>query len=147
VYVIHEIDVPNYNKVFNTVHDQLVECAILHGAEYNINNRLVYYLLQSLTLNGPAWSWINMYQHTRDGRNAWKSLIYYYEGDSAKTRGKQEGNDAISKASYLGPRRNFDFSSYVAIHQQAHQDLHRLGEPVPENKKVRDFLNGINDPQ
>jgi hypothetical protein len=25
--------------------------------------------------------------------------------------------------------------------------LQRLGEPVPENKKVRDILNGINDPQ
>jgi hypothetical protein len=70
-----------------------------------------------------------------------------YEEDSAKTRGKQECYNAISKATYLGPRRNFDFSSYVVIHQQAHQDLHRLGEPVPENKKVCNFLNGINDPQ
>jgi hypothetical protein len=69
---------PLANKVFNTVHDQLVECAILHGTEYNINNGLVYDLLQSLTLNGPAWSWINMYQHVRDGRKAWKSLIHYY---------------------------------------------------------------------
>jgi hypothetical protein len=88
-----------------------------------------------------------MNQQTRDGRNAWKSLINYYEEDSAKTRGKQECYNAISKATYLGPRRNFDFSSYVVIHQQAHQDLHRLGEPVPENKKVCNFLNGINDPQ
>jgi hypothetical protein len=146
-YIVQENDVPNYDKVFNTVHDQLVECAILHGPEFNINNGLVYDLLQSLTLNGPAWSWINMYKNTRDGRNAWKSLINYYKGDSAKTRGKQECYDAISKASYLDPRQNFDFSTYVAIHQQAHQDLQRLGKPVPENKKVRDFLNGINDPQ
>ena len=64
-----------------------------------------------------------------------------------KTRTKQECYDAISKDSYQGPRRNFDFNTYVGIHQQAHQDLVRLGEPVPENKKVRDFLNGINDPQ
>jgi hypothetical protein len=35
----------------------------------------------------------------------------------------------------------------VAIHQQAHQDLERLGELVPENKKVRDFLQGITDGQ
>jgi hypothetical protein len=38
-------------------------------------------------------------------------------------------------------------ATYDAIHQQAHQDLHRLSEPVPENKKVCDFLHGINDPQ
>jgi hypothetical protein len=47
---------------------------------------------------------------------------------------------------YQGPRRNFDFSTYVAIHQNAHQDLIRLDEPIPENKKVRDFLSGITDP-
>jgi hypothetical protein len=104
-YIVQENDVPNYDKVYNTVHDQWVECAILHGPEFNINNGLVCDLLQSLTLNGPAWSWINMYQNTRDGRNAWKSLINYYEGDSAKTRGKQERYGAISKASYLGPRQ------------------------------------------
>jgi hypothetical protein len=35
----------------------------------------------------------------------------------------------------------------MAIHQQAHQDLIHLGEPIPENKKERDFLLGITDPQ
>jgi len=88
-----------------------------------------------------------MFQATRDGRNAWKSLLNYYEGDSAKTRGKQECYDSILKVIYQGNRRNFTFNNYVTIHQQAHQDLARLGEPVPENKKVLDFLNGITDPQ
>jgi len=142
-YNVREFDQPNYAKVYTTVHDQLVECAILHGPEYHINNGLVYDLLQSLTVNGPAWAWINAFQRTRDGRNAWKSLIGYYEGDSAKTRSKQECYDSIAKANYQGPRRNFDFSTYVAIHQMAHQDLIRLNESIPENKKVRDFFNGI----
>ncbi len=64
-----------------------------------------------------------------------------------KTRTKQECYQAIAKANYQGPRRNYDFSTYVAVHQQAHQDLLRLEEPIPENKKVRDFLAGITDPQ
>jgi hypothetical protein len=53
----------------------------------------------------------------------------------------------IAKAVYKGIVRGFDFTSYVMIHQQAHQDLTRLGRPVPEGKKIRDFLNGITDPQ
>jgi len=68
--IIHENDAPNYDKIYPTVHDQLVECTILTGPEFNINNGLVYDLLQSLTLNGPAWAWINVYQATRDGQNA-----------------------------------------------------------------------------
>jgi hypothetical protein len=64
-----------------------------------------------------------------------------------QTRSKQECYDSIAKAHYQGPRRNFDFNSYVHVHQQAHQDLQRLSEPIPENKKVQDFLLGITGPQ
>ncbi len=64
-----------------------------------------------------------------------------------QTRSKQECYDSIAKSTYQGIKWNFDFSSYMAIHQQAHQDLIHLGEPIPENKKERDFLLGITDPQ
>jgi hypothetical protein len=146
-YIIRELDIPIPNILYPTVHDQLVECAVLHGTEYNTNNGIVYDLLQSLTLNGPAWPWIDGFQRTRDGRRAWKALEAYYKGDSMRTRSKQECYDAIAKATYQGTKRNFDFSAYVAVHQQAHQDLIRLGEPILENKKVHDFLHGITDPQ
>ncbi len=78
-YIVLEIDVHNYNKIVNTMHDQLVKFATLHGPENDNDNGLVYHLLQSLMLNGPAWSWIKMYQNTRDGQNSWKSLksIFY----------------------------------------------------------------------
>jgi hypothetical protein len=64
-----------------------------------------------------------------------------------QTHSKQECYEAISNASYQGTKCHFEFDMYVAIHQQAHQDLVCLGGPVPENKKVRDFLQGITDPQ
>jgi hypothetical protein len=86
----------------------------------NTNNGMVYDLLQSLTLNGPAWSWVNAYQRNRDGRGAWKSLVTYYEGGAMQTHSKQECYEAIAKAMYQGVKHHFDFSSYVEIHQQAH---------------------------
>jgi hypothetical protein len=66
-YIVREIDIPQPSIVYTTVHDQLVSSAILHRAEYNTNNGVVYDLIQSLMLNGPAWSWINAYQRTHDG--------------------------------------------------------------------------------
>jgi hypothetical protein len=48
---------------------------ILTGSEYNINNGIVFDVLQSLTLAGLAWAWINNCERVRDGRNAWKALI------------------------------------------------------------------------
>jgi len=143
-YIVRECDLPNPQIIYPTVHDQLVNKAILYGPEYNLNSGIIYDLLQYLTLNGPAWSWISGFQSNRDSRGALKSLIAYYEGDAIQTRSKQE---CITKASYQGAKQNINFGTYVAIHQQAHQDLVRLGEPVPKNKKVRDFLQSITDPQ
>jgi hypothetical protein len=87
-YIVHENDVPQLHIMYTTLPEQLVNCAILHGNEYNTNNGMVYDVLQSLKLNGPAWTWINAYQVSNDGRNAWKTLLNFYEGDSAKTRSK-----------------------------------------------------------
>ncbi len=117
-YIVREFDVPIPGLLYSTVHEQLVDMAIHTGPEYNTNNGIVYDLLQSLTLNGPAWSWISSHQRSRNGRGAWKALIEYYEGDAMQVRTKQQCYDSIAKANYQGPRCGFDFSSYVAIHQQ-----------------------------
>jgi hypothetical protein len=66
-YIIRSKDVPTPGLVYATSHDQLVECAILAGPEYNRNNGIVFDLIQSLTINGPAWPWIQSFQSTRDG--------------------------------------------------------------------------------
>jgi hypothetical protein len=146
-YIMREQDQPDPEIIFRTTHDELVQCAIHHGNEFDANNGKVYDFLLSLALNGPAWPWIYAHQRTRDGRGSWKALLNYYEGDAMKTRTKQECYQAIARANYQGQRRNYDFNTYVATHQQAHQDLVRLQELIPENKKVRDFLQGITDPQ
>ena len=64
-----------------------------------------------------------------------------------KTRLKQAAYKSITKANYQGPRRNFEFSTYVTIHQRAHQALAKYNKPVPESKKVHDFIEGITDPK
>jgi hypothetical protein len=60
----------------------------------------------------------------------------------------QEGQKLhfVSRCKVQGEdRRNFDFSNYVQIHQDGHNELHELEEAVPETKKVQDFLTGILD--
>ena len=116
----------------------------MRGAADNAN---MYDLIKSLAGNGPLWPFIQPFERTRNGRGAWKALVQYFEGDTMKARLKAVAYQAITKANYQGPRRNFEFSTYVTIHQRAHQDLARYNEPVPELKKVRDFLEGITDPR
>jgi hypothetical protein len=66
-YIVREKDIPDHDAVYQMVHDQLVNKAILYGTEYNHNNGVVFDLLQSLTLNGPAWSWISGFPNKRMG--------------------------------------------------------------------------------
>jgi hypothetical protein len=137
-YIVRECDLALPNAVYSTVHEQWANMVILYGPEYNTNNGVAYDLLQSLTLNGPVRSWMSGYKQNRDGRGAWKALITYYKGVAMQTHSKQECFNAIANSSYQGIKRNFDFSAYVAIYQQAHQ---------AENMKVRGFLHGIKCPK
>ena len=60
-------------------------------------------------------------------------------------RNKEAAYTSIAHAEYLGNRCNFTFEMFVTLHQQAHLDLERYGEAIPESKKVRDLLAGIKD--
>ena len=53
---------------------------------------------------------------------------------------------SIINAAFQGNRRGYTFANYVTIHQEAHNELLDLDEPVAESKKVTDFLAGIQDP-
>ncbi len=143
-YISREHDDPIPGTIYTMVLEELVQGAIQFGMEYDAYHGKVYDFLQSLTLNGPAWPWINSFQRTCNDRGAWKALFAYYEGGAMQTWTKQECYQAITKAYYQGARRNYDFSTYVAAYQQAHQDLLHLNEPNPKHKKGRDFSGRYN---
>lgn len=52
----------------------------------------------------------------------------------------------IATSMFTG-KGKFSFDQYVGRHQQAHNELLFLEEPVAETKKVTDFLAGIRDPK
>ncbi len=111
---------------------------------YPHNNRIVFDALKSRLINGPAWTWIQDFEIKRDGRGALKALQAHYEGVSGQIRMKTAAYAAIKRAEYKGAK-NFDFDTYKRIHTQAHADHKRYGKPVPETKKVKDFLDGITE--
>ena len=44
----------------------------------------------------------------------------------------------------MGEKHHFNFEKYLTIHIKAHQDLADNREPMPESRKVREFLDHIN---
>jgi hypothetical protein len=53
----------------------------------------------------------------------------------------------IASARFSGQKRQFTFDQYVEMHQDAHNTLEDLNEPIPETKKVTDFLSGVTNPR
>jgi len=115
------------------------------GMHYDADNNAVYDSLKSFLLGGPHWTWIQGHERRRDGRSAWLTLKEHFDGPNSQIRLKASTYASICRAEYKGAK-NFDIKLYRHIHTQAHLDLARYGEPVPETKKVKDYLDGITDP-
>jgi hypothetical protein len=93
----------------------------------------------------PGWSFIKAFDQTKNGRGAVLALRHQCEGTLAVQSRKASAYAKIAYACSSGQKRTFTFDSYVEIHQEAHNTLADLDEPVPETKKVTDFLAGITD--
>jgi hypothetical protein len=132
--------------VFGTEHEKLVLTTPHEGIDYAEDNGMVWETIQSLTLQGSAYSYIGCFARTRDGRGAIQTLIGRYEGTAAMSRTKQAAYDEIHNASYTGEKRNFTFENYIDKHAKAHQVLSESGVDIGEDKKVDDFLRGLTDP-
>ena len=120
---------------------------VLTGSHYREDNKRVYEELKLTMINGPGWTFIKRFERTQDGRSAVLAIKQQAEGRSAIDTRKQQAYAQIATARYAGPRRNWNFQRYVERHQGGHNELLDLNEPVPETKKVTDFMAGITDPR
>jgi hypothetical protein len=105
-----------------------------------LDNQRIYEEFKALVLKGPGWSFIKAYDRTKNDRGAVLALCHQCEGTSAIQTRKAAAYAKIASARYSGQKRQFSFDNYVEMHQVADLD-----EPVPETKKVTDFLAGITD--
>ena len=129
-------------------HDaKLIATTILRGPWFELDNARAYDEFKALVLKGPGWSFIKQYDRTKNGRSAILALRRQCEGTSAIQTRKAMAYAKIAAARYSGQKKQFTFDNYVEMHQDAHNTLMDLNEPVPETKKVTDFLSGITDPR
>jgi hypothetical protein len=89
---------------------------------------------------------VRQFDKRKDGRAAVLALKAQAEGESVKIMRKAAAYASIASAVFNGNRRGYTFANYVTVHQEAHNELFDLEEPVAESKKVTDFLTSIKDP-
>jgi hypothetical protein len=126
--------------------ERLEATTIFQGSHFDIDNTTLYEALKPLVINGPGWSFIRQFDKAKNGRAALLALKSQAEGQSAQRMRKTEAYATLKAAAYRGRNGPHTFARYVQVCQEAFNELADLGEPVPESKKVTDFLAGISDP-
>jgi hypothetical protein len=125
-----------------SVDEDLSGSSLHNGASFDRDNHKLFDIIKGLTIEGTCWTFIERYKISRNGRAAFLQLQKQASGPGAVTLKRNKAYHMISTAHFNG-RGNFTLERYISIHQDGHNRLSSTGEPVPETKKVTDFLNGI----
>jgi hypothetical protein len=68
------------------------------GLVYQTDNVTVWNVLRQIFHGGPGWGWIQMHQHTMDGRSAYLSMKRHYLGESFTARLRSSADQVIDDA-------------------------------------------------
>ena len=112
-----------------------------HGSvSFPQDNIQVWAVLRHICHGGPGWSWISRYARVADGRAAYNALKGHYLGEAYISRVRANADKTMETAFYDGRSRNFTYEKYCEI-------IEETGEEVTEERKMRTFLKGLNDPR
>jgi hypothetical protein len=128
-----------------TFDEGMIERGAHTGTHYQRDNITVWNVIRHVTHEGPGWSWVNQYQRTCDGRQAYQAIKKQYLGDHFVARLRATADNVLESAFYDGNSRLFTFEKYCEALQLAFTDIEGTGEVVSESRKLRVFLQGITD--
>ena len=134
------------NTIYTDSDDRLIATTLLNGEHFDMDNKRVWQELKTMTVDGGGWTYIKHFGRTENP--AYIAFKKQCEGDSAVLTRKAKAYNQIVKARYDGERKTYNFTKYVETHQRAYNDIFNAdeSEAIPEAKRVRDFLSGINNP-
>ena len=134
----HEQEYDTFDELYHTT-------TVHEGTHFQADNTRVWHEIKAVIQDGPGWDFIRKFERTKNGRGAVMALKKQNESLNGITTRKNKAYTALSTLRYDGPKKNWTFDQYVAAHLRAHNELEYCKEPVPETKKVKDFLDGIED--
>ena len=84
----------------------------LTGENFKRDNKLVYTLLKSACIKTDAWTWIQSYDRTSNGRQAWLALVAHYDGTGELNKRVERAKEEISRLHYKD-EKVFPFERYI----------------------------------
>ena len=114
----------------------------LNGASFEADNRIVYRKLKSFLIDSPGWAWIEPFNATKNGRNAFLAWSNHYNG-----YGELSKRTALAKARLDGlhykNKRSMSFERYIELLTKSFSILEKdKEERYTERQKVEKLLKG-----
>ena len=123
------------------------EQAVHFGESFKQDNKTVWNKLHTLLVDKPGYNHINPFATSKNGRNAWNTLITFYEGEDFQQRLRETAFLKLQTTFYRGETNRFNFEKYVNIHMECHKMLQDAqfngGMGLDYESKITYFRNGI----
>ena len=92
------------------------------------DNIKVWELLSGLTCKHTCWTYLKLFQRTRDGRGAFLVLRDDYLGPNNVDNMASLAEKKLAMTTYTGERRHWTFKKYITLHKDQHSILEGLTE-------------------
>ena len=81
---------------------------LLEGAEFKVDNKKTWQVIKKLVAGTNAWSWIERFDKTKNGRGGYLALCMYYDGPGETEKVEAIARRDLNELKYLGNehRRN-----------------------------------------
>ena len=115
----------------------------LAGAHFDADNRAVYQKLKAFLVNTPGWAWIERYDSTQNGREAFLAWTGHYNGE-----GELSKRTALAKSKLRGlhykRELSMSFERYTELLTKCFATLDKDNdESYSERQKVEKLLEGF----
>lgn len=118
---------------------------------FEADNERVWTLLSDLLKYTDAWTYMQSFVRSKDGRNAWLTLAGHYRGERHVDNTAREAEYNLRSLVYYGERPRYTFHAYTRDHMDNHDVLERLRPHgymgMDEGTKIRHFEDGIKCPK
>lgn len=151
-YVIRDHDVNNYDDDYSSREDRLIQCASLHGPEFEDDNQRVYSLLSDYVKDTTGKTVIEKFKLSKNGRNTLKELCLTMESPEYLGNLAVQAEKLLREVVYKGEKGTFGIKKYHQIMTQAFNMLDEAHDPtlgrdtrLSESQKITKFMARIKE--
>jgi hypothetical protein len=115
----------------------------LEGKNFKQDNKLVFQILKSACIKSNAWTWIQSFDCTANGRKGWLALVAHYDGTGELNKRVKEAKEEISCLHYKDKKVFLFEKSVTKLKKSFHVLLKDKNKELTDKQMVDKLLLGI----